>query len=349
MKNSLAITMKTTKNTQNNKTPLVSKVNKASPTRLRKMQGNKPNRNNWFQSWMPKIARAFDLDAVQGHSTLRDEPSGSDSKRSKEERASRMKEYGERASYAADAAMRQEGWQSFGFAQSKPARPKVSGGFTIIELLIATAVFSIVLMTALASFLQIGRLFYQGVSTTQTQTVVNQLFQDIVGNFQTAANISPAQSDGKPGGYTYYCIGNSRYTYNIGQRVILAGLPNHAQLASGGNFGLLKDVLPGATACATPCDDLGGSVCPAGAVPFKSPIEVLGDNMRLESFNLQQSPSVSPNFYNVSVVVAYGDDDLLNYTDPKDPSTVFCRGGSFNQQFCAVSRLDSGVYRGQGP
>lgn len=223
-------------------------------------------------------------------------------------------------------------------------RPKSSGGFTVIELLIATAVFSMVLMTALAGFLQIGRLFYQGVSATQTQTVVNQVFQDVVGNFQTAANVSSSQN---PSGYSYYCIGGSRYTYNIGQRVVLSATPNRAAPASGGNFGLLKDVLPGSAACATPCDDLGGTSCPAGSVRFNNPVELLGDNMRLESFNLRSNPAISPNFYDVSIVVTYGDDDLLDYTSPEDRSTVFCKGNSFSLQFCAVSRLDSGVYKGQ--
>ena len=135
-------------------------------------------------------------------------------------------------------------------------------GFTIVELLIATAVFSVVLMTALTGFLQIGRLFYQGVSNTQTQAVTSQIFEDTVGNFQTAANVSPAQS---ASGYTYYCIGSARYTYNIGKKVSLSDSPNHSSPAGGGNFGMLKDVLPGATACATPCDDLGSSPCSAGA------------------------------------------------------------------------------------
>ncbi|MBI2589215.1 prepilin-type N-terminal cleavage/methylation domain-containing protein [Candidatus Saccharibacteria bacterium] len=341
------------KNTNNHKTACVNKkfIQHLGPSRsitvvssiwrtcLSKAQASQGKKKTWFQSWIlsmqrriHKKARHFGLDAVQESKGVK--------------RASRMGEYGERVTDAADTAMRQEGWQNLGFAQNRPARPKSSGGFTIVELLIATAVFSLVLMTALAGFLQIGRLFYQGVSSTQTQSVVNQLFQDIVGNFQTAANISSPQN---AGGYSYYCIGNSRYTYNIGKKVNLADTPKHAPLAAGGNFGLLKDVLPGATACATPCDDLAGGACPAGAVAFNQPIEILGNNMRLESFNLQQNLSVSPNFYNVSVVVAYGDDELLDFTVANDPSTVFCKGGSSNQQFCAVSRLATGVYRGQGP
>lgn len=222
--------------------------------------------------------------------------------------------------------------------------PKSSGGFTVVELLIATMVFSIVLLTALAGFLQIGRLFYQGVSATQTQTVANQILQDIVGNFPTANSVSPAQN---ANGYAYYCVGNSRYTYNLGQKVVSSASPNHASPATGGNFGLLKDVLPGASACATPCNDLDdSSPCPAGGVRFESPVEVLGDNMRVESLSLQSNPSVSPDFYNVSLVIAYGDDDLLDYTNAQDRSTVFCKGNSFNQQFCAISRLATGVYRG---
>ena len=373
-------------NTQNNSRP--TSVNKSWDMRLRKVPRDKSNKKTWFQNWLFKIARAFGLDAVQGsHSNKKTwfqnwllstisyrgteqnvevlrRASTTDKNRktsfanstwcmclskvlgSQEKRESRISSTVNELRTQLTQQFAKSAGGASGSARRQAGAAHVPGGFTIIELLIATAVFSIVLMTALAGFLQIGRLFYQGVSTTQTQTVVNQLFQDIVGNFQTAANISSLQSTN---GYTYYCIGNSRYTYNIGKKVILADSPNHAALASGGNFGLLKDILPGATACAPPCNDLGGGACSAGTVPFKSPIELLGDNMRVESFNLQQNPNVGPNFYNVSVVIAYGDDDLLDYTNPKDHSTVFCKSGSFNQQFCAVSRLDSGVYRGQGP
>jgi len=217
-------------------------------------------------------------------------------------------------------------------------------GFTIIELLIATTVFSIILLTALTGFFEIGRLFFKGVSATNTQNIANQISQDILGNFTTATNVSGPNSGNS---YTYYCVGNTRYTYDIGYEIDSSASPNHSAPsgASGGNFGVLRDVLPGSSACAAPCNDQGNAQCPAGTVKFNNPTEMLGDKMRIDSFSIQPGSATAPNYYNLSFVIAYGDDDRLAYTTANDPSTVFCAGNSTNQ-FCAVSQISTSVYRG---
>lgn len=223
-------------------------------------------------------------------------------------------------------------------------RKRGSEGFTIVELMIATAVFSVILLAATVGFIQIGHLFYKGVSVAQTQNVANQIFQDINGNFQTAANISATYD--APGGYDYYCVGNNRYTYILNNQVDANNNPdNHSPQDVGGNFGILKDTLPGGSACAAPCDDISGNNCPAGTVKFSNPVELLGSKMRVEAFDITQSTTTS-NLYNVSLVIAYGDDDVLNYSNPKDWSTVSCTNDPNSQQFCSVSRVQTAVYRG---
>jgi len=213
-------------------------------------------------------------------------------------------------------------------------------GFTIVELMIATAVFAVVLMVAQTSFMHIGHLFYKGVSITQTQDVMDHIFQDINGNFQAAASVSGSQDSGV-GGYDYYCVGGTRYTYRIDHEVDSSAAADHSAT---GNFGILKDKLPGSTACATPCPDTGSVTCASGTVKFNNPIEMLSNKMRVEQFNLAQSTTTS-NLYNVALVLAYGDDNTLTYNTPADKSTVACQGDTQNN-FCAVSRLNTTVYRG---
>lgn len=213
-------------------------------------------------------------------------------------------------------------------------------GFTIVELLISTAVFAVVLLLAQTSFVHIGHLFYKGISITQTQNVMDHIFQDINGTFQTAANVGGSQ-DSASGGYDYYCVGGTRYTYRINHEVVSTGTADHSPT---GNFGILKDTLPGSTACATPCSDTGSVTCPAGTVKFNNPIEMLGDKMRVEQFDMSQSTSTS-NLYAVSIVIAYGNDDTLTYSNPSDYSTVSCQGDAQNN-FCAVSRINTAIYKG---
>ena len=213
-------------------------------------------------------------------------------------------------------------------------------GFTIVELLIATAIFAVVLLVAQTSFVQIGHLFYKGVSITQTQDVADHIFQDINGNFQTAPNVGGGVNS-PSGGYDYYCIGNSRYTYRINNEVDLSAAPDHS---ASGNFGILKDTLQGSgSACATPCNDLSG-ICAAGTVKLNNPVELLGNKMRVEQFNVSQSTTTS-NLYNLAIVLAYGDNNTLTYSNPADYSTVACQGDAQNN-FCAVSRINTAVYKG---
>lgn len=215
-------------------------------------------------------------------------------------------------------------------------------GFTITELMIATTIFSIVLLVALAGFLQIGHTFYKGVSLAQTQQVADQIFQDINGNFQTAANITPPGSV-SPLGYHYFCVGNIRYTYNLGNEISSGATPNHSP---SGNFGILKDSLPGTSACAPPCTDTAPlGICNPPNVrlgQYSTPTEMLGDKMRLANLTITNATSQAPNVYTVDLVVAYGDDDVLDLTVPTAP---VCKGQA-NVEFCAVSQINTAVYRG---
>jgi prepilin-type N-terminal cleavage/methylation domain-containing protein len=220
-----------------------------------------------------------------------------------------------------------------------------NSGFTVVELLIATAVFAVVLVVAQTSFIQIGHLFYKGVSITQTQDTADHIFQDINGNFQTATAVSNSSGNG----YTYYCIGNTRYTYQIDREVSSSSTSTdpHSSLAAKGTYGVLKDVLPGSgSACSTPCDDTHPPpyTCPTGTVKLSSPVELLGEKMRVEQFNIASSTSTS-SLYNVAIVLAYGDQNTLIYSNPVDLSTVSCQADRTNN-FCAVSRINTSVYKG---
>ena len=230
---------------------------------------------------------------------------------------------------------------------------KKGAGFTIVELMLATAVFSVTLLIALNGFLQIGRLFYKGVSNTQTQSIARQVLNDLSRNVQLSPEVSAQLSSpaSGPGNYHYYCVGSNRYTYTTrssGQAVAV-DLNGTQNLSAGdnANFGLIRDTLPGSSGCAAPCV----SSCPA---PFNNPQEMLGNKMRIGKLQICSPLSTTPgcpsnspeNVYNITVMVIYGDDDTLDYSGgPSNPDTASCKGGSTNQ-FCSVDTLSTGVYKG---
>lgn len=217
---------------------------------------------------------------------------------------------------------------------------KNKAGFTIVELLIASAVFSVVLIGALAGFMQIGRLFYKGTSISTTQETAKQILNDVSDSIQTAANVSAAQIDDT---FDYYCVGNVRYTYEIGRAVDTSATDSFTR---NDRYGLIRDNLPTSSACAPPCPQ-APAVCKDGQTPWTSPVELLGDNMRLQEFKIQPVPSISIDYFNVSLVVAYGDDDLLELEVASDPATIRCIGVSAkNEQFCAVAKYSTSLKRG---
>jgi prepilin-type N-terminal cleavage/methylation domain-containing protein len=220
-------------------------------------------------------------------------------------------------------------------------------GFTIAEVSIASAVFSMVLLVALALFFTIGKLFYKGVTISQTQDVAQQILQDVSGNFQTATSPPSITNSAQ---YSYACIGQSRYTFNIGHQLNVndPAYPSHATPGTGGNFGLLKDILPTNGSCGPPCNDIPPlGVCGKPNSYFNNPTELLSQGMRIDNFSI--TGTNTPNIYNVSVTIASGDDDSFTYSTPAPPydySSAKCKSDANSDQFCSVVTETTALYQG---
>lgn len=209
-----------------------------------------------------------------------------------------------------------------------------SRGFTIVEFLVASSVFALLLTIALAGFSGVGNLFYKGVSVTQTQSTTANIIRDVSSNIQTASTITGPST--APNGYTYYCIGGIRYTYNL-QKELDTTIDENLSLGTAVNFALVRDSLPGTTGCAPPCT----SGCSAPFAATRQ--EMLGNRMRLMRFDITPSSSGSK-FYNVYATVAYGDDE--DFDNVGNPATIECKAGLQAQKFCAVNTLIGSAYQG---
>jgi len=199
-----------------------------------------------------------------------------------------------------------------------------SDGFTIIELLIATGIFSVILLLMAFSLLQIGRIYYKGITSSRTQETARSITDNVAQAIQFSGgpvNDSTVNSFGSEG---ELCAGDKLYTYILGTQL---NSSNHA---------LIQDSSP-------------SPVCPPSASlpPMKiispSQRELLSPNMTLLNLIVHNT---SGNLYCIDVQVAYG--------DPADTSLMMkasvvsrcgqpvqlygCRSG-FGTQFCAVSEL----------
>lgn len=208
-------------------------------------------------------------------------------------------------------------------------------GFTILELIIATTVFSVMLLLVSAGIIQIGKTYYKGITTSRTQETARAIIDDLFRTFQTGNNTTvgysftppdPTDPDPvfPPNGSI--CIGSTRYTYQTGS---IVG-------RDGNQHALWIDRIVG-TECKelsltgdTPADDVT-DLSTDGQFAQK---ELIAQNMRLASFEIMNIPGTS--LYTIGIRVIHGDQDL-------SPDDEFCLPTNQGGEFCAVSSINTFV------
>lgn len=199
-------------------------------------------------------------------------------------------------------------------------KTRYAQGFTIVELIMATAVFSLVLLLGLTGFIQVGRMFYKGVTISQTKDVVTTTVQTISGDIKLAKAVQVLN-----GGTTSptVCIGNHRYSVRLNTAVDTS--------ASNGNYALKREIMPSDI-----CDTNPISIAQAA-----SP-ELLGNRMRLLKFDVREIGS-GTDLYFVNIKIAYGADE-----DFENPNTAGaqCKNSVVSSQFCATTEFSTYVYKG---
>lgn len=194
-------------------------------------------------------------------------------------------------------------------------------GFTIIELMIATTVFSVILLICTTGLIQIGRMYQKNVIRSQTQEVSRSVVVAVAEAIQFSGGsitaLSPNVSDVKSEGF---CVDNKRFSYRK-------------------DFKLVDTVpAPQETNHALVVDSLSGCIGSEPQNLSTSPVlgnELLSPNMRLLELTAAPEPGTA-DLYKVTVAIAYGDADLLD-------GSGNCISVRFGGSFCAVSRLSTTV------
>jgi prepilin-type N-terminal cleavage/methylation domain-containing protein len=193
-----------------------------------------------------------------------------------------------------------------------------TAGFTIIELLIATVVFSIILLILAGAIIQIGRIYTKGLTNAHTHEVTRNLVNGMAAAIQlTAGNVT--ETDGAGGGPDALCIGSQRYSFTTGEQVL------------SGSSALVPGVI-----FDTPSS--GDCLAPVGSDPASLPTggsQVLGERMRLAYLSASSSDNIT---YTIEARVVYGDDDLLC-----DDDTVSCSDGTTGMNAVAIAAAGKSV------
>jgi prepilin-type N-terminal cleavage/methylation domain-containing protein len=192
-----------------------------------------------------------------------------------------------------------------------------SAGFTIVELMIATVVFSVILVLITSGVLYLTRSYYAGLNRTNTQNTARAIVSDVSQAIQFTGTAIATTDDT---GSSYFCAGGKIYTFK-------PGVQYQGGAATAANPGLY--VAPQSSGCAALA--ASGYTNAAGQ-------QLLGTGMRIASLTVTKTGS---QLYSISITLLYGDDDLLSATTGT-AAHCLSQAGS---QFCAVSALSTTVER----
>jgi prepilin-type N-terminal cleavage/methylation domain-containing protein len=218
---------------------------------------------------------------------------------------------------------------------------KSTAGFTIVELMIALSVLSVLLVAASVVMIQVGSLYTKGVNAANLQTVNRNIVSDLSTTIQFSG-ASPAScvvAEGSPGPCTEYsdggnykvtvfCIDNIRYSYVLDRE-----MGNDPYPAPGlqTNHVLWRDTLANGEAC-SPLDlSVAGKPTGSSADGY----DMVPAHMRLINFSVTEG---TDGLYTIDVAMAYGDSDLVN------ASNNTCNTGP-GTQYCSNSDITTTVGR----
>lgn len=207
---------------------------------------------------------------------------------------------------------------------------KREDGFTIVELMIATAVFSMVLLLCSFAIIHVGRMYYKGMITNRTQDVSRKIADDISRAIQFGSagdDFLRVGLDTFPnaGDVQALCLGSVRYSFST-EHPLGGSLPALPHV-------LWKDRIP----VGGDCDPLDISQQEPGG---DEGVELLGENMRVPKLTVSQGTVV----WDVDVRIAYGENEEA--FEPQSGTVErfsICKGAAAGGQFCAVSAFKTSV------
>lgn len=198
-------------------------------------------------------------------------------------------------------------------------------GFTVVELMIAIAIFGLVLLFVATAIMQVSRIYYRNITETKVQNTNRELVDSISRAIQFNGGTVTDTLIGAVGGPTVYtfCIGNQQYSYKLGQQLVegTAGVNQSRRV-------LVVRTLSGCTSSSTP---------PSMTNPAAAGREILTPKMRIAKLEVK---SVGTDYYTIKSRIVYGDADLLNNATA---DTASCRNITSGTQFCAVSDITAAV------
>jgi prepilin-type N-terminal cleavage/methylation domain-containing protein len=219
---------------------------------------------------------------------------------------------------------------------------KQSKGFTIIELMIATSVFSVILLVASAGIIRIGQFYYKGVSQSRTQDNIRTISDELSRSVQFAKDSKVSLID--TASQQRFCLGDTRYTAYL-DAPFVQNTNSARNNPSQNTTGFWAEKLNSGATCSSACTGACAS----------SIRQLLAVNTRVLDLKIEPIGAGIDKAWSVNVRVAYGDNDLLSHRN-NDGSVItnggadaqverrksaICKTGISASSFCATAELDT--------
>ncbi|MDB5163795.1 MAG: hypothetical protein JWS12_413 [Candidatus Saccharibacteria bacterium] len=203
------------------------------------------------------------------------------------------------------------------------AKPQNQKGFTIVELMIATTVFSVILLVSSVTLIQISRFFQKGTTVNSTQEATRNIVEELSESVQFGKNIPndpPANSGTKYG----ICIDNIRFNYALNNRVDTTTTPAHHALWRDNGSCTPPSSLPNLNAA-----------LPAGGR------ELVPPGMQIVALSVSKD-ATNDRLWTITLRLVSGSPDMFKvFGNPSSGCISTLLGG----QFCADVTLSTTVYR----
>ena len=226
------------------------------------------------------------------------------------------------------------------FTFLKPVDNQKQAGFTIIELMIATGIFTAILLLAVLTITKsLGSYYKVSIDSSASSTV-----QSVTSDVEQAIQASSSTGSGVTWGAGYLCTPTEEFAYNLGGEMPV-GVPNTTP-----RYALYQFPLEGNSCSNDPVHDLSAAMADGQSL--------LSTHYRLLDFKISQVNLAQPE-YSVDIKIAYtaggqndAGDDLL--CDPSigcgpsaAPLTSFnstdqCKNEA-GEQYCDIEELQGVV------
>ena len=197
-------------------------------------------------------------------------------------------------------------------------------GFTIVELMIAISVFSVVMIIATTGILLVARQYQSGVTKTAMQSATRDIHQKISDSIKYSGGSVWQKDSSSPTGYSVICAGNIRYFYKKPDLNIDNKIENFSSLSS-----LYYEQKTTGSFTDSDCG-IGPSTDSQQLLPNNAKVAVFDVTTAVED-GVTKSATISTRFVK-------GDEDLFNL--PEIPAQLQCKSGVGNE-WCSVVSLSS--------